>query len=160
MKRVLLACVLASGILALPMSTPRAAEPAKVDQGDPEENRGARLAAMEFLTDVDDGRVEDSWDYASEMMHGILTRAEWEKGVDDARASVGELQKRDLMGAVFSKQLQSMPVGHYYTVFYVSHFEAGWYQEKVVLSHNGGDWKLEGYWIVPSDDKGQPKKNQ
>ena len=74
-------------------------------------------------------------------------------------APMGGLKSRDLIGAVFSKQLQSTPVGRYYTVFYVSRFEAGWYQEKVILSHNG-DWKLEGYWIVPSDDKGQPKKSQ
>jgi hypothetical protein len=159
MKRVLLACALASGMLALPVSTPRAADAAKVEQGDPEENRGARLAAMEFLSDVDEGNVGDSWEYASEMMHGILTRAEWEKGVDDARSSIGELQKRELIGAAFSERLQSMPVGHYYTVYYASRFEAGWYQEKVVLSHNGGEWKLEGYWITPSDEKGNPKKS-
>jgi hypothetical protein len=159
MKRVLLACVLVSGMFALPVSTPHAAEAANVDRGDPEENRGARLAAMEFLTDVDEGRVGDSWDYASEMMHGILTRAEWEKGVDDARASVGDLQQRNLLGAFFSDKLQSMPAGHYYTVFYVSRFDVGWYQEKVVLSHNGGAWKLEGYWITPFDEKGDPKKS-
>jgi hypothetical protein len=155
MKRFWLALVL--GLVVFPATAPRA-EQAQSDPGDPAEIKEARLGAMEFLNDVDAGNVANTWSYASKMMHGILTRAEWEKGVNDARAGVGELQGRDLMGQVFDKQLQSAPVGRYYTVFFASRFKAGWYQEKVVLSHNGGDWRLEGYWITPSDENGHPKK--
>ena len=156
MKRLLLVFALGLGVF-LPPSAPRA-EQVLSDPGDPAENRAARTFALNFLQQVDAGAVGASWAYAGDYLRGVLTRAEWEKGVNDARASVGALRSRDLLGAVFTPKIEGEAEGHFFIVFYVSRYGDAWFQEKVVVNLKGKDWKVEGYYITPSDEHGTVKK--
>jgi hypothetical protein len=155
MKRLLLALALVSGF-ALPVVAPQAAE-AKLEAGDPAENKAVRVVAMQFLQEIDNNRVGNTWPMVGNYLRGILTRAEWEKGIVDARAS-RDPASRDLIGAFFTRELDDSRDGHFFIVAYVSRFGANWYQERVILSLQGTQWKVEGYWMLPSDKDGNQLK--
>ena len=157
MKRLLLVIALGCGVF-LPVAAPRA-EQVLSDPGDPAESKAARTFALGFLQQVDAGKVGATWSYAGDYLRGVLTRAEWEQGVVDARASVGALHSRDLLGAAFTPKIEGEAEGHFFVVFYVSRFGDAWFQEKVVVNLKGSAWKLEGYYITPSDAQGNAKKS-
>ena len=152
MKRLLLAFALLSGF-ALPTFAV-AAEQAQFDAGDPAENKAVRVVAMQFLTEIDEGRVGGTWPMVGDYLRGILTRSEWEKGIADARAGRAPAG-RDLMGAVFTKTLEDQRDGHFFIVVYRTRYGSQWFQERVVLTRQGTQWKVDGYWMLPADESGQ-----
>jgi hypothetical protein len=155
-KQLLLAFALVSGFTLSPVAT-RAAEPAKLTQGDPVENKAVRVVAMQFLAEIDGGHVGNTWALASDYLRGVLTRAEWEKGIVDARAGRAPVD-RDLLGALFTPGLDGDRKGHFFIVVYKTRYGSQWYQERVILALQGKQWKVDGYWILPSDEKGAELK--
>ena len=155
MKRFALALALVFGF-ALPVHAPRA-EPARIDFGDPAENKAVRVVAMRFLDDIDSGHVGNTWAYVGDYLRGVLTRAEWEKGIVDARAGRNP-SSRDLIGAIFTPTLDDTRKGHFFIVFYKSRYGEQWIQERVVITRQGGQWKVDGYWMLPADENGDQVK--
>ena len=158
MKRLLLAFALVSGFTLSPAAT-RAAEPAKLGQGDPVENKAVRVVAMRFLSEIDGGRVGNTWALVGDYLRGVLTRAEWEKGIIDARAGRPPVD-RDLLGALFTPELDGNRKGHFFIVVYKTRYGSQWYQERVILTLQGKEWKVDGYWMLPSDEKGEELKQR
>ena len=151
MKRLLLAFALLCGF-ALPLAAP-CAEPARLDPGDPGENKAVRVVAMQFLDEIDSGRVGDTWPMVGDYLRGILTRAEWEKGIVDARAG-RDPKSRDLLAVLFTRELDESRTGHFFIVAYKSRYGDQWIQERVILTLQGSKWKVDGYWMLPADENG------
>jgi len=156
MKRLLLALALVSAC-ALPAAAPHAAEKATYSAGDPAENKAVRLVAMDFLQLVDNGDVESTWGVVGDYLRGTLTREEWVQGIVDARAD-RDPTSRELMGALFTTELDNNRKGHFFIVVYVTQYGGDWFQERVILTRQGTDWKVDGYWMFPSDAKGNVKQ--
>lgn len=155
MKRLLLAFALFFACV-LPAAAPLAAEKTTFTAGDPAENKAVRLVAMDFLGRIDTGRFDTAWSMAGDYLRGVLTREEWEQSIVDARAG-RDPGSRGLLGALFTHELDNRE-GHYFIVVYVTLFGGEWFQERVILSKQGDDWKVDGYWMFPSDAKGNVKE--
>jgi hypothetical protein len=156
MKRLLLAFALVSAY-AHPAAAPQAAEKATYSAGDPAENKAVRLVAMDFLQRIDSGHVDSTWSVVGDYLRGTTTRDEWEQGIVDARAG-RDPASRDLMGALFTPELDDNRKGHFFIVVYVTRYGGDWFQERVILTRQGTDWKVDGYWMLPSDAKGNVKQ--
>ena len=156
MKRLLLAFALVYAIV-LPVCAQGAGQ-ASYDAGDPAENRAVRVVAMQFLQEIDDGRVGNTWPMVGDYLRGILTRAEWEKGIVDARAERSPAS-RDLLGALFTRELDDARKGHFFIVVYKSRYGSQWFQERVVLTLQDKQWKVDGYWMLPADETGMELKD-
>ena len=61
------------------------------------------------------------------------------------RAPMGRLKTRALLVAAFMTELETAPIGRYFVLFYNSKFERETIQEKVVVSLEGGAWRVEGF---------------
>jgi len=156
MKRLLLAFALVSAS-ALPATAPQAADQATYDAGVTVENKAVRIVALDFLQRIDEDHVENTWPMLGDYLRATLTREEWEQGIVDARAGRA-LDSRDLRGALFTTKLDENRSGHFFIVVYVTRYGGDWYQERVILTRQGKDWKVDGYWMFPSDADGTIKK--
>jgi hypothetical protein len=152
MKRLLLALALVCGFV-LPVCA-HSAEQATYDAGDPAENKAVRVVAMQFLQEIDGGRVGNTWPLVGDYLRAILTRAEWEQGIVDARAGRSPAS-RDLLGALFTRKLDDAREGHFFIVVYKTRYGSQWFQERVVLTLQDKQWKVDGYWILPADENGR-----
>ena len=151
MKQLLLALSLLLGVAA-PLVAPRAQNLS--DEGNPAENQASRPAALAYLKVLDDGRYTASYDLAGENLRATFTRKEWSDMVGAARKSVGALESRELVGVRHALTLDDGPPGNYYIAFYHTRYGGKDWQERVVMVLKGKAYRVEGYYIVPSDDTG------
>jgi hypothetical protein len=141
---------------AMPAASPRAQDLG--DEGNPAENQAARPQALAFLKVLDAGRYADSYNLAGETLRGAFTKKEWVEMVSGARKSVGALESRDLIGVRYTPTITDGPPGTYYLAFYHTRYGGKDWQERVVLTLKQSVFKVEGYYIVPSDDTGMITK--
>ena len=127
------------------------------DPGDPAENAAASKVATRFLQQVDAGKVAGTWALTGPYLHGLTDSAGWTKLHTDLRASSGALKSRKLEGAVFAKELEGAPKGHYFVVFFTSRFANFTAEEKVALNLVGKVWRIEGYYLTKEPAPGQPE---
>jgi len=151
MRLLLLAISILLG-LALPATAPHAQDYS--DEGNPAENAAAQPAALAFLKMIDAGRYSDSYDLAGENMRGTFSRKEWAEMVSDGRKHVGALASRELIGVRYTPTVTDGPPGNYYIAFYHARYGGKDWQERVVLLLKDKAYRVEGYYIVPSDDTG------
>lgn len=106
----------ACGALALLLATTgaRAADNAEAK---------AVAAATSWLALVDAGKYGPSWDAASSMFKGGVTRADWERMAASARGPFGKLLTRDLAAAKAMSSLPGAPDGRYVVIQFKTAFE-------------------------------------
>lgn len=130
------------------------------DPGDPVESAAASKVATRFLQQVDAGKVAGTWVLTGPYLHGLTDSAGWTKLHTDLRASSGPLKSRKFEGAVFAKELDGAPKGHYFVVFFTSRFANFTAEEKVALNLVGKAWRIEGYYLTKEPDSKQPDSRQ
>lgn len=122
-------------------STSHAQDARDVDQ--------ARTAAEQWLALADAGQRGASWAAAAEPFQAAVTKADWERQLQSARAQVGALKHRTLKSATYEKTLPGAPAGEYVVVVYSSEFanHAGATETVIPARAKDGSWKVSGYLI-------------
>ena len=142
MMRVL--ALLVAGFLAATSAV--AAEPAAeaVTKG---------LAAVDsFLVQTDAGQYGETWDAAGAVLRSSVTRAGWEKAMNDARKPLGAVKSRKLKSATFSTSMPQAPPGEYVIVQYDTVFDGlqSAVETTTAMHEKDGSWKVAGYFFRPS----------
>jgi hypothetical protein len=139
-----LAAAGATLVLVLVSSAARAAdEPPK-----PPDSQPAVGAMTTWLHVIDEGRYGESWDDASKLFQGAVTRERWVSAMSGGRKPLGDLVKRVLKSATFRKSLPGAPDGEYFVIqFSASYSGKADAVETVTAVHEGNDWKAAGYFI-------------
>ena len=142
--RLRLATVFAAFVaLALAPLPGRAAdEPEKPD------SFPAITAMTTWLHVIDAGRYGESWDQASRLFQGALTRERWVSAMNGGRKPLGDLVKRYLKSANFRRSLPGAPDGEYFVIqFGASYSGKAEAVETVTAVREGSAWKAAGYFI-------------
>lgn len=119
------------------------------DQEKPE--KAAQKSAEQWLSLVDAGNYDESWNQASESFQSKVTKESWKQQVSAVRGQTGKLKSRKLKSAKYSESVPNAPAGKYEILQYDSSFNAGPVVETVVLMEQKDDsWKVVGYWVRPA----------
>jgi hypothetical protein len=116
-----------------------------VDSGVPSERAAAIAAGDSCLHMVDGGRYEESWSALGQLLQRTVSQSDWTTHLRNLRALAGRLKTRALIAAAFVTEVENAPPGRYFVVLYKSEFERTTVQEKVVVSLEGGTWRVVGY---------------
>ena len=112
----------------------------------------ATRAALAWLTLVDSGSFEESWDAAAPALQGAITKAAWAQALFTVRGPLEPFGARSLISAQFSATLPNAPPGPYVALRYrtsVSH--SRYVVETVTPMHlPDGTWRVSGYYVRPS----------
>ena len=105
-------------------------------------------AMTTWLHVIDAGKYGESWDQASKLFQGALTRDRWISAMSGGRKPLGDLVKRYLKSADYKKALPGAPDGEYFVIqFGVTYTAKADAVETVAAVLEGGEWKAAGYFI-------------
>jgi hypothetical protein len=114
-----------------------------------EPEKAAQAAAEKWLALVDAGDYGQSYDAAASAFKKALTKEQWIDAVGKARAPLGKLESRRLLGAKFMTELPNAPKGEYVVIQYEAKFASGPAVETVTPMKDGDAWRVSGYYVRP-----------
>ena len=101
-------------------------------------------AANGFLTLIDHGQYDESWDACATAFKNSVTKPAWNTVLSVNRRRFGALESRRLVSAETVTNVPGSPDGHYAVLHYRSSFGAGkttkTATETVTLSNENGKW--------------------
>lgn len=146
--------IVAAGVIALGLQggqglpAPAAAPvPASAQSSGALETASAS-AAREWVVLLDQRRWDRSWDTAGTLFKSRMSRASWTATILPVREPFGLVTSRVLHSVAQATSLPGAPDGDYEII----QFQTAFAQkpdavETVVLAREGGDWKVNGYFI-------------
>ena len=112
----------------------------------------AQKGAESWLALVDSGKYAESWDEASTLFKGQVTKEKWVEMLKPVRDPLGKVQSRKLSSAEYKKDPPNAPAGEYVTIQFAASFEnLKSATETVALAlDKDGRWRVAGYFIKPA----------
>lgn len=103
--------------------------------------------AAQWLKLLDDGRYNDSWDYASQIFQFTIKKDEWNKAQQKLRAPFGRLISRQLVQQSPAKDPKGLPKGNYMVLGYQSSFSNRPQVRELVtmVIESDGKWRVLTY---------------
>ncbi|HET9792841.1 MAG TPA: DUF4019 domain-containing protein [Thermoanaerobaculia bacterium] len=133
----------ALALVLAPFAARAADEPPK-----PPDSLPAVTAMTTWLHVIDEGKYGQSWDDASKLFQGAVSRQRWVDAMNGGRKPMGDLGKRTLKSADFRRSLPGAPDGEYFVIqFHASYAAKADAVETVTAVREGSDWKAAGYFI-------------
>ncbi|MBC8413035.1 DUF4019 domain-containing protein [bacterium] len=92
---------------------------------DPERDakEAARIAAIEWIYLLDDGRYNECWQSSATHFKQALSSEEWEETISDIRSPLGPVMGRTELSADYSDPPMEGPDGKYLTIQYRTDFQ-------------------------------------
>lgn len=114
-----------------------------------DQTKAGVAAAEQWLQTLDAGRIGQSWSESSASLRALVTQAQWEAGLRQARSPYGALQARKLVSARYTTTMPNAPAGEYVLIQYESTFaeRAGVIETVVPMREADGSWKVSGYFV-------------
>lgn len=109
----------------------------------------AQRAAIQWLALVDEGKYGASWDEASSLFKEGITRSNWEKALQTARAPFGGLKSRKVKSSTFTRTMPGYPDGEYVILQYETELEKKASAVETITPERdkNGIWRVSGYYI-------------
>jgi len=146
---VAFAGAIASGIVFAqtpPASTSTPTDPAT--QPTLQDDKDVIEAGRKWLALVDSGQYDETWEIASPLLKGKVSKEKWNDGLRNLRKPLGKLVSRTPEKFARAHQLPGAPDGDYVIVEYTSTFENGKHPEQLTWSLEKDDiWRVSGYFI-------------
>jgi DNA-binding CsgD family transcriptional regulator len=101
-------------------------------------------SARRWLTLVDEGRWEDSWNATGQAFRELNTSEKWASVSEEVRPPLGVVLSRIASSQEF---LPAPPHGYEMIKFRTSFANKPEATETVTLVREGSDWRVVGYWI-------------
>jgi len=109
----------------------------------------ATVAAHAWLSLVDEGKHEESWDSAATYFKNAVPKEQWVDMVNAARTPLGGLVMRELKSADFAGSLTGAPDGQYVVIQFSTSFENKQSAVETItpMLDDDGEWRVAGYFI-------------
>ncbi|HEY2534243.1 MAG TPA: DUF4019 domain-containing protein [Xanthobacteraceae bacterium] len=105
-------------------------------------------AAKNWLTLIDDGKYEQSWNEASKFFQEHVTQAQWARQAKAIRQPLGAILLRSAPVVRFATSLPGVPDGKYAIMQFHSKFaHKAAALETVTMMLQDGTWQPAGYFI-------------
>ena len=121
-------------------------------QDEAAKREAAQLSARSWLALVDRGDYGQSWQEAASFFQSKISKADWEKVIQQVRAPLGAAGSRTLMGALYQSDLPGAPKGDYVIIQYKAEFASGgtFIETITPVLDKDGKWRMSGYFIKPA----------
>jgi hypothetical protein len=86
------------------------------------DTKPAQTAAESWLALVDQAKYAESWDTASTVFKGAVTKEKWDEMVKAVRPPLGDVVSRKLKSAQYTTSLPGVPDGDYVVIEYDTTF--------------------------------------
>ncbi|PZR34991.1 DUF4019 domain-containing protein [Caulobacter segnis] len=97
---------------------------------------------------LDDQRWADSWKASGGFFRSQVDEAKWTAMAQPLRQQLGAVSSRQVKSVSSPRSLPGLPDGEYKIIQFATAFaNKADAVETVVLAREGGDWKVEGYFI-------------
>lgn len=109
----------------------------------------ATNSAIQWLSQVDGGRYEESWDMAAPGFRNVASKDQWAKMLQATRAPLGKVVSREVKSAEYTTSLPGAPDGQYVVIQFESSFETKKSAIETVTPSlaSDGQWRVSGYFI-------------
>ncbi len=109
----------------------------------------AKAAATAWLALTDAGKFGESWDQASSLFRGSISRIDWSKQIAAVRPPLGAVKSRTLRSASYTRNLPGAPDGEYVVIQFDTAFEKKSSAVETVTPQRekDGSWRVSGYYI-------------
>ncbi|MEM6645161.1 MAG: DUF4019 domain-containing protein [Bacteroidota bacterium] len=124
---------------------------------DAAKEQAATEAALQWLALLDQEAYATSWDEAGGVFQAQMSAEGWVQTMQAVMAEVGtegaglDLTQRQLVTARYTDALPEAPPGEYVLVQFATAADTLEVLETVTLHLAAGEWKVQGYYIVPGD---------
>jgi len=115
----------------------------------PEAEAAAVEAARAWLTLVDGGQYEESWESAAELFKGAVQKEQWTQAMTSMRKPFGENLSRELKSKRYRTSLPRAPDGEYVIIQFKASFENKKAAVETITPMLGpdGQWRVSGYFM-------------
>lgn len=113
----------------------------------------AKEAAQEWLALLDADEYEATWEDAASFFKSKLSAEQWRQRIEQAHASLGELQSRSLVAARHTTSVPNAPEGEYVISQYRATYSDKETVETVSLKKEQDTWRIAGYFIRPANQQ-------
>jgi hypothetical protein len=109
----------------------------------------AQQSSDAWLALVDSGKYADSWQQASQLFKGAVTKEQWQNALRGSHDPLGKMLSRKLKSATYTKTLPGAPDGEYVVIQYDASFEHKQSAVETVtpMLDKDGKWRVSGYYI-------------
>lgn len=116
------------------------------ETGAPGEEVGGDVveAARQWLTLVDQGRWDESWNATGQAFKELNTSEKWASVSEQARPPLGKVLSRT---AISQEGVPAPPYGYEMIKFRTSFANRADVTETLTLAREGSEWRVVGYWI-------------
>ena len=110
---------------------------------------GAMAAAKAWLSLVDSGKYEESWNEAAGFFKGAVPKDKWQQSMQALRKPLGKNISRELKSKQYRTSLPGAPDGEYVVIQFSSSFENKKSAIETVtpMLDKDGKWRVSGYYI-------------
>lgn len=112
----------------------------------------ATAAGSAWVSLIDAGDLEASWDSAAPAFQAAIAKREWLQAVTRARGPFEPFGTRTLVGAQFQATLPNAPPGPYVILSYQTTVEGNRSVIETVVPMRlaDGRWRVSGYFVRPA----------
>ena len=112
------------------------------------ENKAVK-AAEEWLTLVDGGKYNESWETAAVYFKNSVSKEKWEQMLTATRKPLGKTVSRGLKSKIYTTSLPGAPDGEYVVIEFMTSFENKKSAIETVtpILDRNGKWGVSGYYI-------------
>lgn len=109
----------------------------------------AETAARAWLQVVDQNQYGRSWLNAASLFRSAVPKDTWRMQLAGVRKPLGEVVRRDLIGAKSTTSLPGAPDGEYVVLQFRTHFrrKASAIETVTPMRDTDGVWRVGGYYI-------------
>jgi hypothetical protein len=107
-----------------------------------------RAAALEWLGLVDSGNYPAAYAMEPARLRAATTEEQFIRSMEGRRVPFGRVLSRSFIGAAFTRKLTGSPDGRYESILFRTSFEnKKLAAERVILSHESGQWRVVDYRV-------------
>jgi Protein of unknown function (DUF4019) len=113
------------------------------------DTKAAQTATEAWLALIDKQNYAASWDAAAAGFRERVTKEQWQRAAQGARASLGPLKSRTLKSATNATNPPGAPAGEYVVLQFDSSFDqkSAAIETVTVVRETDGSWRAVGYFI-------------
>jgi len=125
--------------------------PSPVSAQDDASIKQAVAAAESFLSLLDNGKYEESWETSAEAFRKAVSKDQWKAAAGQVRGSVGSLSSRKLMSGADAPKAGSNAQGEFVVVKFQSAFSKLPNAIETVspMRDSDGKYRVSGYFVQP-----------
>jgi hypothetical protein len=106
-------------------------------------------AAENWLSLIDQDKINESWQQAASMFKTAVTAEQWQASVKAAQAGIGKPVSRRLKSKQYAEELPGVPDGEYVVIVFDTSYEKKKNGTETVtpMKDIDGQWRVAGYFV-------------